>query len=427
MFLIEAKETADDTLSSQNSKDLNRKGKKSSKSSIPSKPKKEEDLLSDDSKLFIKKTLVRSGLFNDEINKRSISSRDIDRIVQAFAVEHYQDNQCLFRKDDVPSDKVYIARRGIFRGMDGNVCKVIMREKDMMGELCFFQQSPRLLSVIAGGHQPSAFSLSRRDFKAIVEKGRDLNNIRILDPLTEAQRYLVKDRVTLQNFARGDNILLRGAPIDCFYVLLSGQVQVVGDENPLASLPNLSAAPSATFSTNSSELHIHSAKQGGDEERLFLDPGDYFGEEKFLADASKSSRSFTAANEVTVCCVNKQLFFDEKVFGPARAFIIADIAARKGVDAFRTIRRKRSLVKFSSFQSLQDEGNNSSKTEDTLSQKSQGLGEGAVRKRKTSFRRSTSASSGRDEVEDWTTDIQRDDDVPSTVFCGYDLNSCGLT
>lgn len=201
LFLIEAKEVVvlppRSKLEKKRSK--HRKGKYSKKNI---QAKKDEEM-SDDSKIFIRKTLLRSGAFNDEINKRNICSRDIDKIVLAFTEEHFEDGHTLFRKDDFPSDKLYIVRKGIFRGMDGNMCKAIMREKDMMGELCFFHYSPRVLSVIAGGTQPSAFSLTKRDFKAIVEKGRDLNNIKIFDPLAESQKYLVKDRVTIHNFHRG--------------------------------------------------------------------------------------------------------------------------------------------------------------------------------------------------------------------------------
>ena len=157
----------------------------------------------DDSKVIIKKSLLRSGVFTDQINQLHLTSHDIDRIVDAFHVEHYDEDQLLYQKDDFPSEKMYIVRSGIFRGLDNWVCKAIMRENDMIGELDFFHQNARHLSVSVLGSNASTYCLNKRDFKIIVERGRDLNNIRIFDSLSEVQKYSIKDQVKLSNYIRG--------------------------------------------------------------------------------------------------------------------------------------------------------------------------------------------------------------------------------
>jgi Cyclic nucleotide-binding domain len=159
--------------------------------------------LSDESKAFIKRALLRSGVFTDEVDKRNISAADIEKIVESFEPRSYEDGEYLFHQNDFPCDTVFIAKRGIFRGLDGSHCKAIMRSKDIIGELGFFHQNPRMLSVVAGGTSPAVFALNKRDFKAIVEKGRDLKNMKIMEALSEAQKYLIKDRVTIANFVRG--------------------------------------------------------------------------------------------------------------------------------------------------------------------------------------------------------------------------------
>lgn len=159
--------------------------------------------LSDESKAFIRRALLRSGVFTDEVDKRNISAADIENIVEAFEPRSYEDGDYLFHQNDFPCDTVFIAKRGVFRGLDGSHCKAIMRSKDIIGELGFFHQNPRMLSIVAGGTNPSAFALNKRDFKAIVEKGRDLKTMKIMEALSEAQKYLVKDRVTIANFIRG--------------------------------------------------------------------------------------------------------------------------------------------------------------------------------------------------------------------------------
>ena len=64
----------------------------------------------------------------------------------------------------------------------------------------------RKVSVVAcraNGQNPSVYCLSKRDFKLIVEKGRDLKSMKMLQVISDAQKYLVKDRVTIINYYRG--------------------------------------------------------------------------------------------------------------------------------------------------------------------------------------------------------------------------------
>lgn len=180
--------------SNQNSKEFDTKNETTSATA---------NNLSDESKAFIKRALLRSGVFTDEIDKRNISAADIEKIVESFEPRSYEDGDYIFHQNDFPCDTVFIAKRGIFRGLDGSHCKAVMRSKDIIGELGFFHQNPRMLSIVAGGTNPSVFALNKRDFKAIVEKGRDLKTMKIMEALSEAQKYLVKDRVTIANYIRG--------------------------------------------------------------------------------------------------------------------------------------------------------------------------------------------------------------------------------
>ena len=162
--------------------------------------------LNEDSKSFIKQALLKIGVFTDEVNKRNISVADIQNIVNAFDIIRYEDGEYLYNQNDFPSDYLFIAKCGIFRGLEGEQCKSIMRPMDIIGELEFFYQVPRVLSVVAcraNGKNPSVYCLSKRDFKLIVEKGRDLKNMRMLQVLSDAQKYLVKDKVTIINHYRG--------------------------------------------------------------------------------------------------------------------------------------------------------------------------------------------------------------------------------
>lgn len=165
---------------------------------------KVEEFLCDEVKIVIKRSLMRSGIFLNEINRRKISSSDIDKIVNCFKLEFFNDEEMLFRQNEQPCDNMFIVKRGLFRGKDRfNNCKAIMTENDMMGEMEFFDEIPRMLSIVANGNNPAAYCLNKRDFKAIVEKGRDLSVIKLFESLSDDQRYLLKKRITIVNFVKG--------------------------------------------------------------------------------------------------------------------------------------------------------------------------------------------------------------------------------
>lgn len=162
--------------------------------------------LNEDSKSFIKQAILKIGIFTDEVNKRNISIADVQNIINAFRIIHYKDGEYLYNQNDFPSDNLFIARGGIFRGLVNEECKSEMRPSDIIGEMEFFYQMHRKVSVVAcraNGQDPSVYCLSKRDFKLIVEKGRDLKSMKMLQVVTDAQKYLIKDRVTIINYYRG--------------------------------------------------------------------------------------------------------------------------------------------------------------------------------------------------------------------------------
>jgi CRP-like cAMP-binding protein len=163
--------------------------------------------LDDHARVFIKRSLMRSGVFSNEVNHSKITSEDIDEIVNAFEFITFLDRECLFYKDDFPSEEMFIAKKGKFRGWKDSDCKVTMKEGDLIGELGFFYENPRLLSIIVEGDQSSAYRLLKRDFKAIVEKGRNLRNIKILNALSDFQKLVFRERTSLSNFFRGKHLI----------------------------------------------------------------------------------------------------------------------------------------------------------------------------------------------------------------------------
>lgn len=151
----------------------------------------------------IKDALNRSGVFTDEINYHKTSEIDIDKIVNSFVLKTFNKGDVLYKENDYPSKDLFIVNQGAFRGYHGVCSKTFMRQNDMIGELGFFLEAPQLLSIITDENNSSAYCLSKRDYKAIIEKGRDLRNIQSLKSLSDNQKCVLKTKITISNFLKG--------------------------------------------------------------------------------------------------------------------------------------------------------------------------------------------------------------------------------
>ena len=132
--------------------------------------------------------------------------------------------------------------------------------------------------------------------------------------------------------------------------MLSGQIAVSIDSDSPSYSSSLTLPQSQPFSTTSSAI---AGKSGGlnqiissDDDTVILSPGEYFGEESFILGIDKSSKSYMAVNEVTLCLVSKALFDDVEIFLPAKNFIINDLKVRNDEKLVHGIRKKRSSVRF---------------------------------------------------------------------------------
>jgi CRP-like cAMP-binding protein len=57
-------------------------------------------------------------------------------------------------------------------------------------------------------------------------------------------------------------------------------------------------------------------------------PGAFFGEESFLLNCPRSSRTFLAMKDVTVCVVDRALFESVEIFQPAIDQLVIEVATR---------------------------------------------------------------------------------------------------
>ena len=159
---------------------------------------------------FIKKSLLSNSTFSRQISLLQITADDMNVLVDAAHVTHFEPGERLILKYDTHCEYLYVVRRGIFRGLDKGKTNVILREGDIIGETGFFHDCCQNLTVVAEGDDSSAYCLNRRDFAAVVEKDRDLKNIKLLSGLNHSQMCMLKDTMSVENYVRGMSILKIG-------------------------------------------------------------------------------------------------------------------------------------------------------------------------------------------------------------------------
>lgn len=103
----------------------------------------------------------------------------------------------------------------------------------------------------------------------------------------------------------GDTILREGDLIKSFYIILSGLIRVVN-------------------TTEKQNIYYN-----GD---FHMYPGAFFGEESFLLNCSRSTRTFFAMKDVTLCEVDKVLFDSIEIFQPAIDQLMIEVATRLQVN-----------------------------------------------------------------------------------------------
>lgn len=184
----------------------------------------EYEIRTDKITAFLKRSLLSNSTFSQEVVLRHITSDDMSKIVDATQVMHFEPGERLFLKHDMPCDNLYIVRRGIFRGLDTETTKVIYREGDIMGEIGYFQDCSQILTVVAEGNEASAYCLSKREFKLVAEKGRDLNNIKLLKGLSQDQKYMLKDTMGVTNYVRGKHADHHPSQHTSFVTLLATRI-----------------------------------------------------------------------------------------------------------------------------------------------------------------------------------------------------------
>jgi hypothetical protein len=147
-------------------------------------------------------------------------------------------------------------------------------------------------------------------------------------------------------------------------------------------------------------------------------PGDYFGEERFLRGVERSSRTFVAVNEVTLCVISQALFYDHQTFGAVRAWIENDVNVRERVKSVRILRKQRSLSR-----GLGSRGS-SLKSIWALAEEGQHKPSSALRKSTVSSYGSSSSSSS-SHIDGHDHDPISEHDAPANCEpCAFDLMCC---
>lgn len=338
--------------------------KKNQMNNIDKKKVIRPELLSNDCKWKIKTALMRSGVFADVINQQAPSAMDIDNIVNAFVVKNFNEMEVLFQENQYPCDNLFIIKEGHFRGSKEMFDRASMKRGEILGELGFFFEVPHLLSVVAFAKYSSAYCLSKRDYRATIEKGRDMRNIKIFRSLSDDQKFVLKKSVTILNFLKGSSnpfynenhqcmllsstlttifvCIFLGEPVFCnhraIYLILSGSLSVKKDI--LAPMSPMS--PTNQFLSDKDKKNLIS-EVGDSSKNRTMSSGEYIGAENFLDGCKERFKSFIAIKETSLCVMSDDLFHNEKIFEAVRAQIIIENDTKQKIQDRDTVKRKKSM------------------------------------------------------------------------------------
>jgi putative peptide zinc metalloprotease protein len=163
------------------------------------------------------------------------------------------DGQAVFRRGDV-ADAFYVVRSGMIRiederetGGDTEVLTTLGRG-DAFGELGLLGSAPRAATARAEG-RTTLFRVDKASFDRLLadditaptfaptmQAYAELRALAVFRGLSTADLALVLDHGTWEAVAPGEIVIEQGAPGDAFYALGAGQVDVVRDDEVVATL-----------------------------------------------------------------------------------------------------------------------------------------------------------------------------------------------
>lgn len=242
-----------------------------------------------DDRECIRRALVSCPSFVAEVQLRKLLDADVDGIIDVMTSRKLSNNEVLFREGGTP-EYLYVVSEGEFQSKKGFTTEVVAKKGMVVGESDFFMGSPRSTTVtVSGTKETSIYLLSMQNYKKIVEKecilerrGNDLKKLTLFEGLTDGQLRMLERQIALKDHVKGEMILRKGDKIMVLYIILQGMVREVGDSG---------------------------------EDTRSLGPGDYFGDEAFVLGQSKSSKTFIAINNVSLCGINRETFDDQELFG----------------------------------------------------------------------------------------------------------------
>jgi CRP-like cAMP-binding protein len=136
----------------------------------------------------------------------------------------------------------------------------------------------------------------------------------------------------------GDSIFCNNSPIPAIYLILSGSIGVNNDNTSTES----PMSPTKQFLSDEDKEDLI-AKVGDSSLAKTMNPGEYIGAENFLDGYKRSFKTFIAIKETSLCVISKDVFYNEKIFGKARAQIMTDYAIRRKSEDRDTLRRTISI------------------------------------------------------------------------------------
>jgi len=232
----------------------------------------------------------------------SVSDEDVEEMIKVMIPKVFTEGEIIIQEGD-HGDFFYVVEAGNFDITVQDRVVGSVGPGASFGELALVYDCPRA-ATITSETEGKTWALDRITFRSIIARNVSeqmdtrktvLQNVPLLESLTEVQLEKLAEAIELVNFEANERIITKGEPGNVFYILKSGTVLCTdaGDNTAL--------------------------------EDLVLGPGEYFGERALMTNEPRAA-NVTAQTNVVAMALDRQAF--DELLGPLRDVIDQNMGVR---------------------------------------------------------------------------------------------------
>eukprot|EP00915_Cephaloidophora_sp_WS-2016_P008880 GHVH01012552.1.p1 GENE.GHVH01012552.1~~GHVH01012552.1.p1 ORF type:complete len:880 (-),score=162.05 GHVH01012552.1:121-2760(-) len=183
--------------------------------------------------------LISAALMTMTVNWDSREPQEIEALSREMSLFEFVAGMDVCREGDDGS-YFFIIQSGNFEvSVNGEVVAVMQRGKSF-GEIALMHNTPRSATITCASSNGSVWGVKRQQFRDVLiqlsarnfaERRKFLEQVKILDILTEAQKTMITNMLIEENFETDHPIIQQGQKGDVLFIIKSGQCKIfIGDQ-----------------------------------------------------------------------------------------------------------------------------------------------------------------------------------------------------